>query len=763
MNISLEFEQIFIIGLGVFLFLILHDILALSKAFFLIIVKNFHIISEEKFPYKYEHHLKFNDPQNQESPLPARIMRNSKGFILKIPLFLKSLTKRLVILIISPFDFKGFLKNSNVRKSLGISKFKVEIPFLILWGIRVLLVNLLGITAIYALLKGPFTRYPQIVSTYPSWESVWNDYTKPIEVIFDIPIDEKSLILNMAPDTKGTWEFEKSFPLLSLTRKAKFYPDETVFPNSDILIYLTDLSNHFHTVDGGEQLLKFKSISLPEINSTTPEDNMPDVPIDQNIVINLNQRDGQYLEWEFVFEKEVIFETKRNTSTTIILELSEKLKQGETYTLEIFQTPISYDLTSQEVTKRGDKQKVHTLTFTTVRAPLVSSVSPEGSGILPNARIEVVFDNAMDQKSVEEAFLISPEINGDISWTDERTLIFTPESQLPLDTQFEVSFMRGIKSTVGGVSEEDIKFSFSTIGAVRVSGWYPGPGTLGVQINTSINVTFNQPVDHSSAQSHFSVSPSISGSFSWSGNTMVFTPSSNLTYNTSYTITIGSPVTTVYGRDSNQTFSSSFTTETNIFILNVPLYSQTHTFTCNVTAASMLIGYKGIPTSEMTVYYGLAKDNTPCDASNNTWGNPNVGYLGDIDGDHDCADDNRGYGVYWEPVSNYMSSLGIPNRVYRGWNVADLAREVEQGHPAMVWWQNGWARPDNISWYTPGGQYIYAVNGMHSEVIVGFIGPSSNPTHIITNDPWRGRRTLTVSYFNYLWGAYFNRTALVVY
>jgi uncharacterized protein YvpB len=95
-------------------------------------------------------------------------------------------------------------------------------------------------------------------------------------------------------------------------------------------------------------------------------------------------------------------------------------------------------------------------------------------------------------------------------------------------------------------------------------------------------------------------------------------------------------------------------------------------------------------------------------------------------------------------------------------SISDLANEVAQGHPVILWWQNGWSAPNDISWTTPDGQYIYAINGMHSEVAVGFIGPTDNPTHIIVNDPWRGRRELEVGYFKSLWG-YFNNTGVVIY
>jgi hypothetical protein len=51
---------------------------------------------------------------------------------------------------------------------------------------------------------------------------------------------------------------------------------------------------------------------------------------------------------------------------------------------------------------------------------------------------------------------------------------------------------------------------------------------------------------------------------------------------------------------------------------------------------------------------------------------------------------------------------------------------------------------------------------MHSEVVVGFVGKVDSPTNIILNDPWRGRRYLSLGTFNSLWSCIGN-TAIVVY
>lgn len=746
---SPRFELVLIIGLILTFYLLFFNILVIIKIIYSLI--------------NYKKLKLDSSPKNNKSVNLNLVNSVKKTKLLKkLRVSLSTSAKAIFTgTFITPFNLKKFARNIKQKKDFKFWKIHFRIPFLLIWTIKVVAINAIIIYFLFSTVKKQFATYPQYFAVFPEEEKVWNDYQRPIEIAFNIPIDENSLIINMAPETDGYWEFEKSLPYLPFTRKIKFYPNETIFPDQDIMIYLTDLTNHFHTMDGGEHLIRFYSISLPIIESTYPENQAIDIPIDRDIVLNLNQKDGGYVDWEFEFDKDVEFEAIRDNSRTVKLSFTKSLSQDESYKLDIYQIPLSSKVDTGEIIKKGEKQKVHTIEFTTVTAPLVSSTEPTGNSVLTDTVIKVVFDNDMDKNSVEEAFSINPEIEGDISWEDDKTFIFTPSNPLSKETHYDITFKQGMKNQTGGISEQDIIFAFDTVGAVKVIGWYPGYGATNVKTSTSINVTFDQEVDHSSAQSNFSTSPALEGTFSWSGNTMIFSPSSSLDYSTKYTITVTSGITTVHGYDSRQNFTSVFTTESNIFTLNVPLYRQTHAFTCNITASAMALAYKGAPSSEMGVYNGIAKDNTPCTKNGNTivtWGNPHAGYIGNIDGAGDCG----GYGVYWGPVASYASSRGVSTQVRSGWNVAGLAQEVERGNPVVIWGQNGWAAPTNKSWITPDGQYIYAINGMHSEVVIGFIGPSSSPSHIITNDPWRGRRTLTIAQFNSTWH-YFNYTGLIFY
>lgn len=55
-----------------------------------------------------------------------------------------------------------------------------------------------------------------------------------------------------------------------------------------------------------------------------------------------------------------------------------------------------------------------------------------------------------------------------------------------------------------------------------------------VPVNTPITISFSEAMNQESVQSAFSTSPATIGSFSWSGNTMAYTPSSNLVSDTTY-------------------------------------------------------------------------------------------------------------------------------------------------------------------------------------------------------------------------------------
>ena len=95
------------------------------------------------------------------------------------------------------------------------------------------------------------------------------------------------------------------------------------------------------------------------------------------------------------------------------------------------------------------------------------------------------------------------------------------------------------------------------------------PTGTNVLMGTSITVTFSEAMNLASAQSAFSISPSVTGSFSWDGNKMIFTPSSNLAYETTYTVNIGTEAEDLAGSNLESSYNWQFTTGTASSIVYV--------------------------------------------------------------------------------------------------------------------------------------------------------------------------------------------------
>ncbi|RLE01101.1 MAG: hypothetical protein DRI99_07815, partial [Candidatus Aminicenantes bacterium] len=92
-------------------------------------------------------------------------------------------------------------------------------------------------------------------------------------------------------------------------------------------------------------------------------------------------------------------------------------------------------------------------------------------------------------------------------------------------------------------------------------------------VTTTITVTFSEAMNKTSAESAFSISPSISGTFSWDSNSnkMIFTPSSNLNYETAYTVIISTEAEDLAGNNLESPFSWQFTTASETTLPSPPI------------------------------------------------------------------------------------------------------------------------------------------------------------------------------------------------
>ena len=94
-----------------------------------------------------------------------------------------------------------------------------------------------------------------------------------------------------------------------------------------------------------------------------------------------------------------------------------------------------------------------------------------------------------------------------------------------------------------------------------VSSTIPANNATDVATNTAISATFSEAMDSTTiTTSAFTVSGGVTGTVSYTGTTATWTPSANLSYNTTHTATITTGARDLAGNAMATTYSWSFTT-----------------------------------------------------------------------------------------------------------------------------------------------------------------------------------------------------------
>jgi uncharacterized protein YvpB len=177
--------------------------------------------------------------------------------------------------------------------------------------------------------------------------------------------------------------------------------------------------------------------------------------------------------------------------------------------------------------------------------------------------------------------------------------------------------------------------------------------------------------------------------------------------------------------------------------LSVPFHRQEHSLSCEIAALKMALNYKGVVLSEGELLGKLPFDPTP--KAGNIWGDPDKGFVGDINGKMPST----GYGVHWGPV-NHLANQYRPSEIIVGWSPAQIAQEIKNGNPVIAWGVAG-SRPQRIFWQTPEGKTVRAALIEHTRVITGFRGNLNNPIGFYTLDPIYGEIYYPVSKFYKNW------------
>jgi hypothetical protein len=104
----------------------------------------------------------------------------------------------------------------------------------------------------------------------------------------------------------------------------------------------------------------------------------------------------------------------------------------------------------------------------------------------------------------------------------------------------------------------------------NVTASLPENNSTGVSNATDIRITFDISMDKSSTEAAFSLSPTVSGEFSWEDNQkiLVFNPTYNLTAGETYTVTMSNSAKTIFDKSLVAEYSYSFSTRSKLNLIS---------------------------------------------------------------------------------------------------------------------------------------------------------------------------------------------------
>jgi len=169
-------------------------------------------------------------------------------------------------------------------------------------------------------------------------------------------------------------------------------------------------------------------------------------------------------------------------------------------------------------------------------------------------------------ESLPHPLRIEPAVEGEGEWLNTSIYVFRPSSPLAGGTAYRVTVAAGLQDLAGALLIEDYTWSFSTQ-PPEVVWTSPSAGETLVDIRRPIRVEFNQPIEAASAQRAFSLKAGsllrtdVAGAFAVVGNTLIFTPTRDLDFDTAYTVALAAGVTGASGGEGmRQAYTWQFTT-----------------------------------------------------------------------------------------------------------------------------------------------------------------------------------------------------------
>ncbi len=198
--------------------------------------------------------------------------------------------------------------------------------------------------------------------------------------------------------------------------------------------------------------------------------------------------------------------------------------------------------------------------------------------VQPDSTITVFFNRPVvpltaveTQTGLPQPLTFDPPIPGRGEWLNTAIYTFKPAAPLAGGSTYTGRIAAGLTDVTGNPLQSEYTWRF-TVARPQVVTIEPLDGATLVPLQPSITLRFNVPVDPASARAAFRLRSSdgadIPGDLQVTGETLVFTPSQRLAFDTRYTVEVAASLTGVSGGlGMADTFRATFQTVPRLRIL----------------------------------------------------------------------------------------------------------------------------------------------------------------------------------------------------
>ena len=263
----------------------------------------------------------------------------------------------------------------------------------------------------------------------------------------------------------------------------------------------------------------------------------------------------------------------------------------------------------------------YTWTFTTGAVsppvPTVTAVTPTSgaTGVAITSAVTAIFSEAMNSATITgSTFTLAPTAGGSVIaatvvyTANNLTATLTPNAPLAYNTAYTATITTGVQSSLSTPLAANYTWTFTTATAPApsVTAVTPLSASTTAAISTTVTAAFNQAMNSSTiTASTFTLTgpgnSSVQGTVAYNAGTSVatFTPAANLAYNTAYTATLSTTITSSTGVALAAPYTWSFTTTT------APVPTVTNTVPTSgatgVNVANALMATFSVPMNSSTV------------------------------------------------------------------------------------------------------------------------------------------------------------------